>query len=239
MKFRTKRIVSFLICFFVAVVTTVITVNGVIYGAGVGQLGEDMKGWGYFKAFTMDGNILSALTLLVVGYYDLRWLISGKKCTSAWVTRFQLMGATSSAVIFLIVFCFLIPVKIVNGEDFWPMINGDMIFLHILNPILAIAEFLLFRWRRDIKVWECLLSVTPLALYDGVYGLMVFIVKAWNDFYGFTFGGDLRCGAASAILISLVAFLVSLWLAYAMRRRVKNPKDGVNGVGGQQLSVIN
>lgn len=215
MKFRTKRMLSFLICLFVAIFTVVITINGVINGAGSGQLGEDIQGLGYFKAFTMDGNIFSAITLLIVGYYDLRWFFTGRRCAKAWVTRLQLMGATSAAVIFLMVFLFLVPMKIVNGENFLPMINGDMIFLHILNPILVVIEFVFFRWRRRIKVWECLLSVLPLAIYDGVYGFMVFVVKEWNDFYGFTFGGDLRWGMVSSAVTSLMAFLVSFLLAYA------------------------
>ena len=156
------------------------------------------------------------------------------------------MGATSAVVTFLTVFLFLIPVRLMNGEAAWPMMSGDMMFLHILNPILAAVEFIFFRWRRRIRVWECLVTMVPIFAYGSVYGFMVFITGEWDDFYGLTFGGDLRWGIASLGASMLMALLVSSVLSFAgkrskrMRRRKRSEARTARGgrATGERLEHI-
>ena len=61
MKPRLWHRLSLIFNVFLMISTTIIVTNGFLHGAGDGQLGEEMIGWGYFKAFTIDANILNGV----------------------------------------------------------------------------------------------------------------------------------------------------------------------------------
>ena len=66
-----------------------------------------------------------------------------------------------------------------------------------------------------------LLAVVPTLLYAVVYSFQVVRGPAhggWNDFYGFTFGGNLILGAVSLLVMMGLAAAVSFGLAAICRR---------------------
>ncbi len=219
---KTKRLSSFLICIFVTMSTAIIAIDGMLNGPGVGQLGTNMRGLNYFQAFTIDSNIFCAITLGIVGIYDLRWLLSRKKCRHSWVTTLQLMGASSTAVTMLTVFLFLIPSAYLSGGNPWAMVEDDMLFFHVLNPLLASINFFFFRWKKSMQLRECIFATLPLAIYGAIYGLMVLVFGIWSDFYGLTFGGNSWLGTLAITILILVAFATNCFLSFASPKNTKS-----------------
>ena len=189
----------------------------------------EMTGWGYFKAFTIDANILNGVIALIVGGFDLKWLLekrnSGKtEEIPRWVGILRLVGATNMLVVFLTVLLFLIPVRIGSGLDAGMLVSNEMVFFHIFNPLVAAAGFIFLQKQGELKDFEKAMAVLPLALYIIIYAIMVFGVKSWTDFYGLTFGGNLVFGLLSAAVLCVMALGVSfglVWLNEKMGVRKK------------------
>ena len=54
--------------------------------------------------------------------------------------------------------------------------------------------------------------MAPTVVYSLVYLVMVVVLKAWPDFYGFTFGGNVLFGIISLIVMYFVTLVISVLL---------------------------
>ena len=186
---KGKNIVVLLINVFIVLSTIFIAYLGIKNGAGNGQLGEDMIGLGYFKAFTVDSNILMGVCSLVMVIFSLISIFNKKDEYPKWVETVYLVGTTSLALTFFTVLCFIAPERAFEGESFSIMYSGDMFFFHLINPILAIISCSFFGCTKELGIKEKVFSVIPAFIYSLVYLTMVVFLEQWSDFYNFTFGG--------------------------------------------------
>ncbi len=186
---KKKYIYSILLNTIVLLSTIIIVYNGVTSGAGKGQVGIYLSGPAYFIPYTVDSNVLCALASLVMIVFSIRCLMNKKSTIPKWATTFKLAGATSLSLTFIVVTIFLGPIQVLQGRSYFNMFAGEMIFLHLLNPLIAAYSIMFIEKENKLDKKDHIIALIPTIIYAIVYTTMVVILKRWVDFYYFTFGG--------------------------------------------------
>lgn len=207
---KSKKIILIVTHLFITVITIILTLKGVFYGASEGQLGENMINLGYFKAFTIDSNDLAAITSLIMAVYLAVSLFKEKFEIPYWVILVQYISAVSVGLTFVTTATFLAPIQVSIGNSYWLYFSDDMFFLHFLTPALCIVTFIIENERFEFKKKENILGLIPLTLYAIVYVTNAVILKTWSDFYGFTFGGRNWVVPIVLTIIFIVTYLIGL-----------------------------
>ena len=207
--------------------TIIITIIDIIYGTSGGQNGFNIQGWNYFMPFTINSNVLMAIaaTIALVKLFKhhrhARYLpnphakIYGRK-----LTNFYYMAAVSLNLTAVTVAFFLAPLRFINGENGLSMFLNDMFFFHLVNPILAVYSLLYLFDGTKINQTSRLLCFIPPALYSTVYGTHVLILRDWQDFYNFTFGGNYVLTVVGVLANTTAIFVIATLFANAYNRRI-------------------
>ncbi len=127
----------------------------------------------------------------------------------------------------LCVFLTFITVMVFLGPLFGyaSMFAGANLWLHLIVPVMAVIEMLLFV-REPFSLRENLLTVIPVLCYGSVYLGNIIIngrgdsVSGWNDFYGFAAWG-IPAGVLIFAGICLVVFGAGLCVRKICGRREK------------------
>lgn len=216
MKHSVKRLILILIYLVIFLSCATVVTLSIVNGPGSGQVGNDMAGWGFLKAFTPDSNILCAI-------FSLMSLIYVLKNKSAELPRalqvFNLMGTVAVTLTFLVVLLFLAPVTVMKGGSYFTLFAGNMFHLHFFNPALAVAAFVLSSSGTRFTAKEISLGLVPTAVYSVFYVLFVVVLKSWNDFYSFTWGGSIVASVISFFAVYGVTLLISYLLSLICRRK--------------------
>lgn len=186
------------------------------FQTGVGNMAVD--GAECFRYFTIDSNILCALTGIFVIVGDVFILIGKYTKLPRCLILIKQVGTVSITVTFLTVLFFLGPT-----QGYGIMFAGGNLFMHLICPLLAIISYLF------LESYECvgnsflqsLYGLIPVIVYGAVYLTMVVILDdGWPDFYGFNRGGMwyvsilAMLAATYVISLGLMALykLVQKWL---------------------------
>ena len=148
----------------------------------------------HFRYFTTDSNILCAVSALFVLCAEL-FSEGGDKA----ITVFKLMGTVGVALTMFTVLFFLAPT-----QGWKKMFEGTNLYLHLINPLLAIVSFLLFDKGGSVSMAQSLLGLLPMALYGAVYIYCVLIKRKWEDFYGFNRGGHWYISVGAMFVATLL-----------------------------------
>ena len=144
----------------------------------------DQMGLKTFHMFTVNSNILAALTQSMVIPYTIDGLRKNNYHLPNWVVVLNLVGVTAVGLTFLVSLCLLAPVK-----GFVLIFTGSRFFLHGLCPILAILSFCFFISDHRITLKESFWAPLPALIYGVLYFVMVVVLGenhgGWRDFYGF------------------------------------------------------
>ena len=144
----------------------------------------DHMGIRTFCMFTVNSNILAALSMLLCIPYTIDGLRTGDYYLPDWVVVLMHISVTAVSLTFLISLCILAPVK-----GFVLIFTGSRFFLHGVCPVLSILTFCCYIRSHKIRLWESFLPLIPVFLYALVYLIMVVFIGeengGWNDFYGF------------------------------------------------------
>lgn len=159
-----------------------------------------VSGTNCFRYFTIDSNILAAVTSVVVLPFLFR------KDVPMWVIVFKYVGMTAVTVTFLTVVFFLGPT-----QGYETMFDGVCLYLHLICPLLTIISVYLPEIRKPLPKHSWLFGTLPVVVYGAIYAVMVLITKQWLDFYGFTRGGFWYISLIAMYLLSaLLSFLLML-----------------------------
>lgn len=210
MKPKTKRLILLLLNLFVFVSTLIITILGLLTGPEANQPGsEAMYGIYYFKAFTVDSNVLSAIASLLL----IIFLLKNKEGKlPKWLITFQFIAMVGVTITFLVTMFFLSPSFVIYTNNILAtffLYEGTLFLLHFLNPIIAAIIFYLIKREDKYTIKHAFLGMTTIILYSFFYIPFV-LTGVWQDFYGFTFGGYIYLAPISTIVMYLIIFLVSL-----------------------------
>ena len=141
------------------------------------------KGSMCFRFFTIDSNILAALSCLAVIPFNIRALKTGEDCIPLWAARFKFIGTDVVALTMLTVLFYLIPVQ---GIEL--MTASSNLYLHIICPPVVILSFILLE-KCTLKKKDYLFGVATVFVYAVIYLMQVVVIGeaagGWPDFYNF------------------------------------------------------
>ena len=157
------------------------------------------------KFFTVLSNLLLGVASLIYAVYLVRYLHKGL-LVPQWAHRLKFAGTVAVTVTLMTVLLFLGPTL-----GYAAMFAGVNLWLHLVLPVLGIAEFVFLDTQRSLKFPESLFGVIPVAIYGVFYYGNILINGVGtrpntNDWYGFTMFGE------QFMPVVLVVMLLATWL---------------------------
>ena len=226
--------------------TIIITIIDIIHGTNGGQNGFIAQGWNYFMPFTINSNVLmaiaAAIALVKILQHHRRSRYSSTEMYSRKFTNFYYMAAVSLNLTAATAVLFLAPLQFIKGENGFNMFANDMFFFHFINPGLAVYSLLYLLDGATINKTSRLLCFIPPFLYSSVYSTHVLILKDWQDFYNFTFGGNYFLATISASANIIAIYVIATIFANAYNRRIFQkplPKISLPKYPGKTKSASN
>lgn len=185
---------------------------------------EDFDNMGIrtFCMFTVNSNILAALSAFAVIPYAIDGIRKKEYILPDWIVVFMMTGTTAVALTFLVSLFVLSPVK-----GFVLIFTGSRFFLHGVCPILHILTFCVFITSHKITVKQSFFALIPVGIYAVVYFLMVVVIPkelgGWDDFYGFVTKMPLWLSASLVLPLTFgITTLIRLWHNHSFVNRRKN-----------------
>jgi hypothetical protein len=185
---------------------------------------EDFDNMGIrtFCMFTVNSNILAALSSFLVIPYAIDGIRKKEYILPDWVVVFMMTGTTAVALTFLVSLFVLSPVK-----GFVLIFTGSRFFLHGVCPILNILAFCAFVTSHKVSVKQSFFSLLPVAIYAILYFVMVVVITeergGWSDFYGFATRIPFWIPAILILPLTFgIATLIRLWHNHSFVNRRKN-----------------
>lgn len=140
------------------------------------------SGWDFVQFYTEDSNTLALITCLFLAVYEYQMWKGQRSVLPGWIQELKYIATVCLTLTFLVVIFILIPLQGGIGSAYFFLINGSMLYHHLICPILAFVSFLWFdpmekRSRREIGmallptlVYALVLVILNLAkLVDGPY----------------------------------------------------------------------
>jgi hypothetical protein len=182
----------------------------------------DNMGIRTFCMFTVNSNILAALSSFAIIPYAIDGLRKKEYVLPNWVVVFMLTGTTAVALTFLVSLFILSPVK-----GFVLIFTGSRFFLHGVCPVLNILAFCVFVTSHKITVKQSFFALIPVAIYAIVYFVMVVLIPkdlgGWDDFYGFATRVPIWISATVILPLTFgITTLVRLWHNHSFSKRRQN-----------------
>lgn len=157
------------------------------------------------RFFTTLSNIFCAASALLICLFP--------DSRPVWLLKYT--GTASVTVTMLTVFLILAPA--IGKGGLKKVLAGADLFLHLLNPLIALLSFCLLE-KRGMSFAESMLGMIPVLLYGPWYLYRIKFApegKRWNDFYGFNKNGK---WPASFLVMAVGTFLICLGLMALQNR---------------------
>ncbi len=157
--------------------------------------------------FTVLSNLLMGLVSLIVFIYQLIGLIKGKNYLNQAIKTLLHAATTSITITLLVVVFFLAIVAQMDGRGYFSFFIGANLFFHLIIPLLAIINYLVFEYEPKIKYKYTLFSLLPMGLYAIFYVINYYAhltsgLDGNYDWYGFI--GD---GSPIRLIVVVVLFV--------------------------------
>ena len=177
-----------------------------------------LSGTQCFRYFTTDSNVLALLVSLLMLVFQVRSFFRGVKIPE-WVLILKFVGTVAVTLTLLTVVFFLVPTSHGNPLRFFA---GNIFVLHLSTPVLCVVSLLFFEREPVLPFRAVWFGLLPTVVYSFVYAGMI-VSKRWPDFYGFTFGGNLKIAPVSMIVMYAFTFLIA-WAERAIRKALLRQK---------------
>ena len=183
-----KKKVSMVLNFLIVVL---VAVASIFMFAGIKVTNDgllDATKLSMFKYFTVDSNILVAISSIILIYYEKKLLNKDIKTIHKNVYIFKLMGTVGVTLTFLTTLFFLTP-----QYGFIAMFSNSNLLFHLLVPLLSIISYVFFEHHNN-KFRYALYGLIPMFIYSIYYTLNIILhlnsggLTVTYDFYGFLKG---------------------------------------------------
>lgn len=178
-----------------------------------------------FRYFTNLSNILVAAASLITLIFNCKNAVKDKYFLPEWVMTLKFAATVSVMLTLITVVVFLSPMMVTKGRSYFILFKNHLFFLHFFTPLIAIISVIFFERAKNFKFRYCLFGILPTVLYSFLYFYMVVIVGrkngGWPDFYGFTFGGNMKIVPLTALVMygATFGFCALLWKLNQIRSK--------------------
>lgn len=201
---KKKAIISLAINIIITIATIGVVISYFLGNDGEYKIPPSFR----FFLFTTDSNVLCMLSAVIIGFFEIRCLKTGKEIPPVAVI-IKFVGTAAVVLTFTVVVLFLGPMT-----DFMTMVfGGTSIYMHFAGPLLAFVSFCFTETVHPVSKKMLIPAIIPALVYGSVYTVMVvFIGKengGWIDFYGFNTGGFwyISCPVMVLVTLGLAAIL--------------------------------
>jgi len=172
----------------------------------VNEFGSDQP----LKYYTVLSNLLCGICSAVCIPFSFLLLNKENKTYEKIVYLFQYIGTVGVALTFLVVMFFLGP-----NFGFDMMLSSYNLFLHLIDPVLAILLFVFstLSYRRNFL--EPLYAIPPSLLY-GFFYVTLYLNNLSTDFYQFFAGGNNVPLTILLMCFNFLAICYGLWILNAL-----------------------
>jgi len=209
-----------LIIFVSVVIGTVFTLFDVdLHGAGLLS-----SGFGYFKFFTVQSNVLMGIFAGVFLVYEFKFLNGRINKIPNVLYGLKLIFTVGVTLTFLTVVCYL---GIIIPTGFFSLFLNANFFFHFLVPVLSIITFIFFESRPDLKFSYTFIGLSHFLLYGVFYVTNVFThldggkVLPEYDFYNFVWGENWSMLVTVSVML-IITYGISFLLWFINRKTYRD-----------------
>ncbi|MCR5135782.1 MAG: hypothetical protein K6C12_01600 [Oscillospiraceae bacterium] len=185
--------------------------------SGITKSALSISGFSSLRYFTVDSDILLGILSLAAAVDEWRVWKGGKTEVSTRTLVLKLVATVGVSLTMLVTVFFLAPTTF-RQYGWFGMFKGSNFFLHLVNPILAIAVFLRYEGSGRLPFAHTFTAFVPMLLY-AVYYLAETLSHVENgviakgyDWYGFFFNGVSSAWIMVPLLIAVTyAISFALW----------------------------
>ncbi len=176
-----------------------------------------VNGFEIFKYYTVDSNTLAALSGILLTVFLIRALIT-KKPVPGWVLLAYFTAAVCLTLTFLVVVFVLAPAAGENGYRM-TLTEGDMLYHHLLNPILTVITTVFFLPRISTKIPEIAhIALLPTELY-GLCAVICNYLLWWQGPYPFLYIYDQPLGESVLWCVGILGGTYAIGFLLAMAKK--------------------
>ncbi len=130
-----------------------------------GYLAWIRSGWTFIEFYTEDSNTIAMFTSLFLAVYEYGMIKHGTETLPGWLKGLKYFAAVSLTLTFLVVVCLLIPMQGGFSAASFLLLDGSMLYRHLLCPALTFISFLWFDPLGILTKKDVLLSLLPTLIY--------------------------------------------------------------------------
>lgn len=134
--------------------------------------------WTMFAYYTQDSNLVALVASVVYEFYAVR-KICGKSDIPSWAVVFRYVATCCLTLTFLTVIFVLIPMTGINNAAHL-LLDGSMLYVHLICPVLAIVSFLLFERDETVGKRALIAALSP----TFIYSIIVVALNIFNKLEG-------------------------------------------------------
>ena len=174
-------------------------------------------GTNLFSLFTIDSNILLAISSVIILIYEFLLLKGKINKIPLFALVLKYVGTSAVGLTFLTILLIFVPMFVIN---FWQLYTNNNLFFHLICPVLAIISLLIFEHSNELKFKHTLFGLIPAGIYALYYIINVLVhmnsdgtVDTKYDVYYFAQNGPVGI-AVSFIGLLAFAYIISLGLFF-------------------------
>lgn len=182
------------------------------------------SGMGTLRMFTTLSNLLVAIAAFLIISYQVDGLRRGEYHLPHWIIDLLYIGVTGVSITFVVA---ISVISAAQGFDV-AMFHKSNLFLHTINPIIAMILFTYINCDHHIKIYKSFITLIPISIYAVVYYVMAIAIGeangGWRDVYALN---AYIPWPITYILLALTAFGVSNLLRFLHNKRFQSVEDAI------------
>lgn len=182
------------------------------------------SGMGTLRMFTTLSNLLVAIAAFLIISYQVDGLRRGEYHLPHWIIDLLYIGVTGVSITFVVA---ISVISAAQGFDV-AMFHKSNLFLHTINPIIAMILFTYINCDHHIKFYKSFITLIPISIYAVVYYVMAIAIGeangGWRDVYALN---AYIPWPITYILLALTAFGLSNLLRFLHNKRFQSVEDAI------------